>query len=114
MGLDLDPVAVRVARANVQLNGVADRVRIVEGTLKTHDLTPNLQDRILVNILADVITALTPTLVMCLAHDGLLIASGIIEEQVGAVIDAFEQAALRIVERRQERDWVALIAAHNV
>lgn len=112
-GVDLDPVAVQVARENVQLNHVAAHVAIEEGSLETLNPTPRSFDRIVVNILADVITTLTPALVTCLRPAGTLIASGIIEEYADRVVEAFEAAGLRVVERRQEKDWVALIAAHN-
>jgi ribosomal protein L11 methyltransferase len=113
LGIDLDPVAVQVARENVRLNRVADRVRIEEGSIETLHLIPNSQDRIVVNILARVIIDVTPRLVTCLRTDGTLIASGIIEEQADAVIKTFEVAGLRIVEHQQDKDWVALTATHD-
>lgn len=111
-GVDLDPVAVRVARENVRINGVADRVRIEEGTVGVLGITPGSMDCIVVNILADVIIELAPELATYLDHAGTLVASGIIEEQADAVVDAFESAGLRVAERRQDKDWVALIATH--
>ncbi len=114
VGVDLDPVAVEVARENVRLNAVADRVEIEEGTVETLNLRSRSVDRIIVNILADVIIALTPVLATCLRPAGTLIASGIIQEYAGTVVEAFESAGLRMVERRQEKDWVALIATQNI
>ncbi|MFQ5594395.1 MAG: 50S ribosomal protein L11 methyltransferase [Anaerolineae bacterium] len=114
LGVDLDPVAVQVARENVRLNHVADQVEIEEGTLETLDLRPDSLDRIVVNILADVIIRLTRALTTNLHPAGILIASGIIEEYADSVVDAFESAGLQVVERRQDKDWVALIAAQNL
>lgn len=114
VGVDLDPVAVEVARENVRLNGVADRVEIEEGTVEMLSPRPRSVDRIVVNILADVVIALTPVLAACLRPTGTLIASGIIQEQAGTVVETFESAGLRTVERRQEKDWVALIATQNI
>jgi ribosomal protein L11 methylase PrmA len=42
----------------------------------------------------------------------VLILSGILEEQAGEVEAALEKYGLRLVERRQSGDWVAL-AVHN-
>lgn len=114
IGVDLDRVAVQVARDNVQLNHVADRVEIQNGTLETLDLSPHSVDRIVVNILADVIIGMTPALTAQLHPAGALIASGIIEEYAGGVVEAFESAGLQVVERRQDKDWVALIAARKL
>lgn len=114
IGVDLDPVAVQVARDNVRLNHVAAHVAIEEGTLEMLDPTPRSFDRIVVNILADVITTLTPALATCLHPAGTLIASGVIEEYADRVVEAFEAAGLQVVERRRNKDWVALIAAHNL
>lgn len=113
IGVDVDPTAVEVARENIQLNGVADRVQVEEGALETLDLPPHSMDRVVVNILADVIITLVPALARYLAHDGILIASGIVEEYVDTVVETFASAGLRTVDRRQDKDWVALIAAHN-
>lgn len=113
LGVDLDPVAVRVARENVQLNDVADRVQIKEGTLDALGLGPRSIDLVVVNILADVIIDLTPGLVGHLSSAGTLIASGIIEEYAAAVVATFESAGLRVLERWQDKDWVALAATPN-
>ncbi len=113
IGVDLDPVAVQVARENVRLNDVTDRVQIEVGTLDTLNPMPRSMDCVVVNILADVIIKLTPALTTCLRHAGTLIASGIIEEQEDAVMKAFDTAGLQVVERRQQKDWVALVASLN-
>lgn len=114
IGIDLDPVAVRVAQDNVRLNDVTDRVQIEEGTLDTLDPAPYSMDRIVVNILADVIIALTPVLATCLGRNGTLIVSGIIEEYADAVIEVIESTKLQVVERQQDRDWVMLTATYNM
>jgi ribosomal protein L11 methyltransferase len=43
-----------------------------------------------------------------LAPGGQLILSGILEDQVSEVLAAAEAQGLRLVERRQSGDWVAL------
>jgi SAM-dependent methyltransferase len=40
VGVDIDPVRIKEARANAQAEGVADRVRFVEGDLFETDLRP--------------------------------------------------------------------------
>ena len=50
---DIDPVAVQVAKANIAQNGVAERVRVVEGDWTS--LPPGEADIVVANIVADVI-----------------------------------------------------------
>ncbi len=62
------------------------------------------------NILAETIVELMPALVTNLAAEGTLIASGIIADRAEAVIASLHEHRLSLVERRDEGEWVALIA----
>ena len=107
LALDNDPLAVKAARANVQSNGVQDLVSVELGSL---DKTTEEFELVLVNILARVIIELAAQgLVDRVRPTGLMIAAGIIEEQEAEVAAALREHGLEIVERRQEKDWVALV-----
>lgn len=107
LALDNDPVAVRAAQANVQSNGVQNLVTVEPGSL---DKATEEFELVLVNILARVIVELAGQgLVDRVRPTGLLIAAGIIEEQEAEVTAVLMEHGLEIVERRQEKDWVALI-----
>lgn len=113
--LDVDPVAVDVARHNVSLNGVGDAVSVALGTLGTPARGAPVHEKagydlVLVNILAGVIARMAPALSEALATGGLCVASGIIEEQADTVVEALERQGLSIEERLDEEGWVALIA----
>jgi ribosomal protein L11 methyltransferase len=124
MALDADPVAVDVARDNVAMNGVADRVSVRHGSLPGGEVVPRhfavdgsldlldsgQFDLIVVNILAPVIVGMSPALAARLRPEARLIAAGLIESQEREVEDAFREHGLQVVERTQERDWVALVA----
>jgi len=111
LGVDIDPVAVRVARENIENNGIASGLRVEVGSAG-----PGLGqfDVVIANILAHVIIALTGDLVTCLSPGGCLIAGGILANQEATVIDHWHAAGLAIVERRQELDWVTLIARRGL
>jgi ribosomal protein L11 methylase PrmA len=65
---------------------------------------------LLVNILARVIIELADQgLADRVRPNGLMIAAGIIEEQEAEVAAALRGHGMRIVERRQEKDWVTLV-----
>ena len=62
------------------------------------------------NILAPVlVTLLEQGMSDLLTNQGILILSGILEEQTGDVEAAIEDSGLRLEERRQIADWVALV-----
>ena len=107
LALDNDPLAVKAAQANVQSNGVQDIVTVEPGSL---DKAAEEFELVLVNILARVIIDLADQgLVDRVRPAGLMIAAGIIEEQEAEVAAALGKHGLEIVERRQEKDWVALV-----
>lgn len=124
LGLDADPVAVRVARENVTVNDVADQVAVRHGSLPGGGPVPrqfaadgSLElledgqfDLVVVNILAPVIAGMAPALAERLGYGANLVAAGLIESQEGDIQQAFEGQGLQVVDRAQEKDWVALVA----
>lgn len=96
--VDIDGVAVRVARENVEDNGLSDKIEVREGDL-LHG-TDGKADVIIANIIADIIIMLLKDIPQKLKADGVFLASGIIEERVadveaeavkqGLVVDAID------------------------
>lgn len=110
VAIDNDPVAVKVAAANVALNGLSDVVEVREGDQPPPAAFPGY-DVVVANIIARVIAALAPDLGAALRPGGTLIASGIIAEREPEVLAAFASAGLRVAARRQDGDWLALVAS---
>ena len=107
LALDNDPVAVRTAQANVKSNEVQSIVNVEFGSLNK---ATGKFDLVLVNILARVIIELVNQgLVDRIEPSGLMILAGFIEEQEAEVAAALREHGVAIVERRQEKDWVALV-----
>ena len=86
LAVDVDATSCDVAHENAQLNSAEDRISVRLGTVEEGD---PVCDVVLVNIIATVIAGLAPTLARVLAQNGVLVASGIIEERVGLVEEAF-------------------------
>ncbi len=108
LALDVDAVAVEVARENVAANGVADVVRVERGSLKR--ARGSHYDLVLVNILAEVICdLLNKGLAEVVKAGGKVIASGIVDDREEMVREAFLAHGLRIVGRQVEKDWVSLV-----
>lgn len=109
LALDIDGVAVQAARENCLINQVTDEVEVQLGSLG--DVDPDRSwDLVLLNILAPTILQFfREGLVQHIRPEGMLILSGIIEEQAPQILATMRQNRLSLIERRQVKDWVTLI-----
>ena len=111
LAADNDPVAVAVARANAQRNGVGHRVRtlVSEGYAnpRLHAAAP--VDLITANILADPLCALARATARHLAPGGVAVLSGLLDRQAERVIEAHRRAHLRLVDQLPIGIWTTLI-----
>ncbi len=132
VGVDTDQVAVRAAAENVERNNLSDKIILARGSLAVEaggtanggfysfpeedqqtppELAQNLPCRLVIaNIIARVLIFLAPHFAGALEQGGMLVSSGIISEKADEVVAAFEAAGLKVEERRQEGDWIALLA----
>lgn len=101
LGVELDPVAVESARANLELNGVTDRVELRVGSVDTVDGTHPL---VVANILATILIEIAEPLAAISARDLLL--SGMLHPEVEAVRAAYPDFDL--VARSDEGEWAIL------
>ena len=109
VGLDRDATACTVARRNIRANGMARRVRVVRGSVPRPGVSGF--DLVLANISAKVLTELATPLAETLAPDGVLIASGVLEEQSAGVAEAFRGAGLHVRDVRALEDWAVIVAS---
>ena len=107
-GIDIDPVAVKVARGNAALNGLSAQTDFLVGNLNK-EIT-NRYSVVCANIVADVIMALAPDVPGLLAPGGRFLCSGIIDSRAEEVRAALLQAGLQITNTVTESNWVALAA----
>ena len=115
-GVDIDPKAEDIARENAAYNGFSAPAF----TACTGDVTADkgLMDRlntqnydtVLVNIVADVIIHLAPTLPAFLQEHSILICSGILDTRLSDVTAALEKAGLAVIETKSKEDWRCVIA----
>ncbi len=111
LAVDTDPLAVRIARQNVEINGVADVVSVRLGSLAE---AGDRYDLVLVNIVARVIIGMARAgLSRRLKPGGDLVVTGIVQGQEGEVAQALQQGGISLVEKRRSGDWVALIGKRS-
>ncbi|HJQ25110.1 MAG TPA: 50S ribosomal protein L11 methyltransferase [Blastocatellia bacterium] len=111
VAIDIDPLAVEVARENIEINQAADAITIREGQPASY--TGGAFDVVVANLTAEVNIALMSDLVGCLATPGTMILSGILTTLAADVERALEEAGLRPVERRAAGEWTAMVATRE-
>jgi ribosomal protein L11 methyltransferase len=111
-GVDTDPVAVDVARQNLEKNQVPrDRYRLVAGTLDQMDQTE--YDLIAANIIAQTIVAVMADIKKRMSPHGRAILSGIIKERLPDVTTALDRHDLEIANQAVEDEWVTVTVRHR-
>jgi len=109
-GLEIDSVAVSVAKQNVRDNGVEHTVRVVQGTLPHPDVKQSAYDIAVANISAKVVSEIGHYLVSSVHDGGKVIASGILLENKDGVIQALAEAGADLEQTLADGDWVTLVA----
>lgn len=108
-GMDVDPVAIIVARENIALNGLQDKIEVREG-----DIVENLKGRqadiILANITAELVNLVIPEAAPVLPPGGYLFGSGIVDSRWPGVQQQLEKYGFEIVEVLTDIDWVGVAA----
>lgn len=110
--LDLDEVAVRSAKENIELNKVDDVVEVFHGNLL--DTVKEPADVVVANILAEIILLFTDDAFSMVKPGGLYVTSGIIGAKRDDVKAGLEASGFVIEEVNMMEDWVAIIARKPV
>jgi ribosomal protein L11 methyltransferase len=108
---DIDPEAVSVARANAQLNGAGNAIRILRATgLRHHAIAEAAPyDLIFANILARPLLALSGGLTGILARGGTLVLSGLTLDQRREVSAAYRNRGLIPTPPLRLGNWATLV-----
>lgn len=106
--LDLDPIAVKAAIENIELNGVSSQIHVVEGDLL--DTVKEPADIVVANILAEIIMTFTNDAYTVVKPGGLFITSGIIEAKKEDVKQSLTNAGFIIDEVMMMEDWVTIVS----
>lgn len=107
VGIDNDEIALEIAKKNLQLNHVGPACF----ELKAGNLTEGIDGRfdlVVANILSEAILKLLGSIDRHLLPKGVLICSGIYQENCGDVLKKIQQQGLKILDQRHEDSWVAM------
>ena len=116
--IDIDEQAVKVAIENFEINEVDKEVSnfyvgdvVNDEEVKKEIMSRGPFDIVVVNILADVINLMMPTLDQYLRKDGILITSGILDVKEQLIRDAIDNNPnLELVDVFPDGDWVRITA----
>ena len=108
LGIDIDADAVRIAKENVERNGLTDEIELREG-----DLMAGVDfeaDIIVANLMADLVIRLAPAAAEHLSPGGIFISSGILDMKEDIVAEAVREADFEIIEVLHDGEWCAIVA----
>ena len=110
LATDIDPVAVKVAKENVEADGADNITCMVSDLVKDVPTEGGKYSFVLANIVADIVLRLIPQLPDCVTADAKAIFSGIIEPRRPDVEAALAENGWVIDKIETERDWCAILA----
>jgi ribosomal protein L11 methyltransferase len=104
--VDIEPMSIRVASSNLDLNESAQQITLDVGSAdwaagKTYDV-------VIANIIARVLISIADDLQAATKPGGLLLLSGIIEPREAEARERFDALGLDLLERNQIEDWISL------
>ena len=108
VGIDIDPVAVKVANENAEINSVLDKTEFLVGDLA--EKVSGKYEIVCANIVADIIMRLTENVKDFMYDDSLFICSGIIDIRKDEVEKNLIESGFEIVETLTIENWYAYAA----
>lgn len=108
VGVDIDPVAVKVANENAEINSVLDKTEFLVGDLA--EKVRGKYEIVCANIVADIIMRLTQNVKDFMYDDSLFICSGIIDIRKDEVEKNLIESGFEIVETLTIENWYAYAA----
>ena len=113
VAIEYDAEANPVAERNVERNGVADRVVILEGD--AGELAPlgAPADIVVSNILRTVNTMLLPAIIAAMAPGGVAIFAGMEEPEEALFRPSLERHGLTVIDEVRDANWWSCLAART-
>ena len=108
VAVNLDEVAVKVAKENVLENKVEKSVSVMHGNLT--DVIKDKANVIVANIIADIIKILAKDVQNFMKEDAIFISSGIILDKVEEVKESLIENGFEIVEVQKLGEWSAIVS----
>jgi len=108
IAVDLDKLAVKVSKENVDLNGFSNTIDVRYGDLT--DVIDEKADVIVANIIADIIAKLSENIADFIKDGGYFISSGIINDKKDFVISKLKENNFDIIEENNDGEWNCIVS----
>lgn len=108
LGLDIDPQAIPCAQENLEINQVADAMKLAVGTIDSLK-SEQTYDVVVANILSGPLIEMAGDILEHVKPGGVLVLSGILNEQANAVAAAYERRGIGKPEITSQGEWVVLV-----
>lgn len=116
LAVDIDEIAEKIVYENAALNGIGrDRLLVRIGDALTDGafadgLCEKRYDVVVMNIVADVVIAMSSLVPKLIKPDGVFIMSGIIADRLEDVKAGIAKNGFEVLSTRAEGDWRAILA----
>ena len=108
IAVDLDKLAVKVSKENVNLNEFSNTIDVRYGDLT--DVIDEKADVIVANIIADIIAKLSENIADFIKDGGYFISSGIINDKKDFVISKLKENNFDIIEENNDGEWNCIVS----
>jgi ribosomal protein L11 methyltransferase len=106
LAIDNDPLAVEAARNHVDLNGLEQTIQV---ELATPETVKGPFSLILANLTLNDLLPLTPVFQRLLQPGGILVTSGVLSDQVSALIKGIGRRQLVFFRQELDEEWACVL-----
>ncbi len=102
---EIDPVSIREARKNIELNHLSGKIHMVEGRMKNGPVF----SIICANLRYPTLVSLSETLSSSLKENGTAVLSGFREWEKDFVLNAYAGQGLELIWQKDDKNWSAFV-----
>jgi len=106
-GFDIDPMAVRVAGENAQLNGCENTIKFAQSDLLS--AVSDVYGFVTANITAEIVMRMAKDIAVYMISGACLAVSGVIDEQCDDVVASLEKGGLKLVKVIHDNGWSGIL-----
>ena len=108
VAVDTDPQAIKAARQNFRRTRTSKLVTLIQGSLPHTAVNANQFDLAVANISARAVCDRAQFIVASLKESGVLVASGMMQDQSQQVLDTMDQLGCSVLQEWYQEEWVTV------
>lgn len=108
--VDMDEHAVSVAKKNIAINKLSDKIRVQQGSW---DIVVRNYDLVIANVVASVLFRNVKKIPYHLKAQGKAIVSGFSDQQAGQLVSKFQSVGISTINISNQEGWSAMLLVHE-